>query len=137
MRELGGDIERLLGRLRPTDPIASLGERLQSLRTSVFEPDLPSQALHGDVSLRNLLRTPAGPVWNDFEDTFRGPVHWDVASAVGSLRLHGADERSVRAMLDAYGWDDASALAPFLAAQDVYDEIWGRYDRQRTRSTMP
>lgn len=60
-----------------------------------------------------------------------GPIHWDVASAAGSLRIHGADGHSVRVMLDAYGWDDARELDPFLAAQDVYDEIWRMYDRQR------
>jgi hypothetical protein len=136
LRELRGDIERLLGKLRPDDArrrdaIASLAERLQMLRTIVFESSLPVQALHGDVSLRNLLRAPRRVVWNDFEDTFRGPVHWDMASAVGSLRIHGADTRTVREMLDAYGWDGERQLAPFLAAQDVYDEIWRMYDRQR------
>jgi Ser/Thr protein kinase RdoA (MazF antagonist) len=136
LRELREDIVRLLRQLRPIDAqrrdaIASLGERLDMLRTIVFESALPTQALHGDVSLRNLLRTPHRLVWNDFEDTFRGPVHWDVASAVGSLRIHGADARSIREMLEAYGWTDQRQLAPFLAAQDVYDEIWRLYDRQR------
>ncbi len=136
LRELREDIVRLRGQLRPADAqqrdaIVSLGERLDMLRTTVFESSLPTQALHGDVSLRNLLRTPGRLVWNDFEDTFRGPVHWDVASAVGSLRIHRADERSIREMLDGYGWDDEQELAPFLAAQDVYDEIWRMYDQQR------
>jgi hypothetical protein len=141
-RELREDIERLLGRLRPADAqqrtaISSLGERLNALRAVVFESSLPTQALHGDVSLRNLLRTPRRLVWNDFEDTFRGPVHWDVASAVGSLLIQGADTRLVREMLDAYGWNDERELVPFLAAQEVYDEIWGMYDRQRRRSRTP
>lgn len=138
-RELRDDIERLLGELRPADAhqraaISSLGERLNALGTVVFESSLPTQALHGDVSLRNLLRTRRRLLWNDFEDTFRGPVHWDVASAVGSLRIRGADTHCVREMLDAYGWNDGRELAPFLAAQDVYDETWRMYDRQRRRS---
>ena len=138
-RELRDDIERLLGQLRPADAqpraaVFSLGERLNALRTVVFESSLPTQALHGDVSLRNLLRTRRRLVWNDFEDTFRGPVHWDVASAVGSLRIQGADTRCVREMLDAYGWNDERELAPFFAAQDVYEEIWRMYDRQRRRT---
>ncbi len=137
-RELREDIERLLGRLRPADAreieaVASLGERLGALGTVVFESRLPAQALHGDVSLRNLLCTPRRRVWNDFEDTFRGPVHWDVASFVGSFRIHGASLRAVQQMLEGYGWDDPEALEPFLAAQDVYDEIWRMYDRQRRR----
>jgi hypothetical protein len=142
LRELRQDIERLLDRIRPADAqeraaIASLRERLDVLRTVVFESSLPSQALHGDVSLRNLLRTPHRLVWNDFEDTFRGPVHWDLASFNGSLRMHGASERSAREMLEAYGWEDEQDLAPFLAAQEVYDEIWRMYDRQRRRLWRP
>ncbi|MEO8968879.1 MAG: aminoglycoside phosphotransferase family protein [Solirubrobacteraceae bacterium] len=141
LRELREDIERLLGQLRPadaqeSDAISSLREQLDMLRT-VFESSLPTQALHGDASLRNLLRTPRRLVWNDFEDTFRGPVHWDLASFASSLRIHGASERSVREMLEAYGWDDGQRLAPFLAAQDAYDEIWRMYERQRRRSWGP
>ncbi len=80
LRDLREDIERLHRRLRPADAreagtSASLRTRLDALREVVFEPSLPSQALHGDVSLGNLLHTPDRLVWNDFEDTFRGPVH--------------------------------------------------------------
>jgi hypothetical protein len=142
LRDLRDDIERLLGQLRPADAQESdanstLGERLDMLRTVVFESIRPTQALHGDVSLRNLLRTPRRLVWNDFEDTFRGPVHWDVASYVGSLRIDGASEPFVREMLNAYGWDNEQELLPFLAAQDVYDDIWRMYDRQRRRTGGP
>jgi len=104
------------------------------LRTVVFKSGLPSQALHGDVSLGNLLRARRGLVLNDFEDTFRGPIQWDLASYLGSFRMHGSSDGLVREMLDAYGWDDENELAPFLAAQDVYDETWRMYDRQRRRS---
>lgn len=126
LRDVRDDIERLLARLPEREPLA-----LRLERAGIFDADLPSQALHGDVSLRNRLRTPRGPLWNDFEDTFRGPLHWDVASAVGSLRMHGADEDAERALLDAYGWEDPRELAPFLAAQDVYGEIWRRYVENR------
>ena len=137
-RELYEDIERLLGQIRPGDAeqrdrIRSLGCRLQSLRVAVFDSRLPTQALHGDVSLNNLLRSSRRLVWNDFEDTFRGPVHWDVASAVGSLRIRGAGARAVGEFLGAYGFGDEHDLTAFLAAQDVYDEIWQIYDRQRRR----
>jgi hypothetical protein len=136
--DLREDIQRLHGELRPAgareaDAITSLRARLDALREVVFESTLPTQALHGDVSLRNLLRTPRRLVWNDFEDTFCGPVHWDLASYVSSLRIQGATSRFVREMLDGYGWDDEQELAPFIAAQDVYDEIWRMYDRQRRR----
>ena len=136
------DIERLHGQLRPLDrretaAISSFRARLDALREVVFESTLPTQALHGDISLGNLLRAPRRRVWNDFEDTFRGPVHWDVASYVGSLQIRGASSDFVREMLDAYGWGDEQALAPFIAVQDVYDEIWQMYDRQRRRGQKP
>jgi Ser/Thr protein kinase RdoA (MazF antagonist) len=72
------DIERLHRLLGPTPTvdaqmIDSLRERLSALDW-VFRSSQPAQTLHGDVSLTNLFRTAGGYVWNDFEDTFRGPV---------------------------------------------------------------
>lgn len=40
---------------------------------------LPTRPLHGDSHRWNLLVTADGPVWNDFEDTWRGPLGWDLA----------------------------------------------------------
>jgi aminoglycoside phosphotransferase (APT) family kinase protein len=132
------DIRRLHGQLRPVRAlperrIAALEDRLDQLEAEVSRSDLPSQALHGDVSVSNLLRTPARAIWNDFEDVFRGPLHWDVSSCVISLRSRGRDERAVRRLLDAYGWPDERSLAPFTALHVVYGEIWRAYDRQRRR----
>ena len=142
LRRLREDIERLHGQLRPADAreadaISSLRARLDALREVVFESTLPTQALHGDVSLSNLLHTPQRLIWNDLEDTFRGPVHWDLAGYVISLGTRGASSRFVRRMLNAYRWDDEQELAPFIAAHHVYDEIWQMYDRQRRRSREP
>jgi aminoglycoside phosphotransferase (APT) family kinase protein len=142
LRAVREDIERLHNQLRPArargaDAISSLRARLDALREVVFEAAHPAQALHGDVSLSNLFHTPRRLIWNDFEDTFRGPVHWDVASYVGSLQIRGASSSFVREMLNAYGWDDEQELAPFIAAQDIYVEIWQMYDRQRRRSHEP
>jgi hypothetical protein len=70
-------------------------------------------------------------IWNDFEDTFRGPVHWDLAGYVMSLRARGATSKVVRRMLDGYGWGDEHELVPFMAAHEVYDQIWRLYDTRR------
>jgi hypothetical protein len=70
-------------------------------------------------------------VANDLGDTFRGPRHWDVASFAQDLRMRGAGDRFLTRALDAYGWTDRVALAPFIAAQQVYGEIWQAYDAQR------
>jgi hypothetical protein len=130
------DIERLRRHLRPTaalsaETIDSLHKMLLALDDVVFGASLPVQPLHGDASLSNLLRTTQGIVWNDFEDTFRGPVHWDVAGFVLSLRSHGADADFAARALDAYGWADAQDLAPFSEAHDLYGKIWRLYDAQR------
>jgi aminoglycoside phosphotransferase (APT) family kinase protein len=137
--DLREDIERLHGELRPAgdreaEAISSLRAQLDALRGVVFESAFPSQALHGDASLSNLLRTPGRLIWNDFEDTFRGPVQWDLAGYVISLQTRGANSRFVRSTLNAYRWDDEQELAPFLDAHHVYGQIWRMYDRQRRRA---
>jgi Ser/Thr protein kinase RdoA (MazF antagonist) len=109
--------------------------RLRALGDTVFRSSLPTQALHGDASLSNLLRTPERLVWNDFEDTFRGPVHWDVAGYVMSLRARGADSSFIARVLDAYGWLDERELAPFTEAHHLYDQLWGSYVGPKPRRT--
>ena len=138
LSDLRDDIERLHRLLRPTQrldarTISSLRARLDAAG-DVFGSTLPAQPLHGDASLSNLLHTPDRLVWNDFEDTFRGAVHWDVAGYVISLKRRQASPAFVRQVLDHYGWSDERELAPFIAAHQVYDEIWQLYDSQRRAS---
>ena len=40
----------------------------------------PRRPLHGDAHTGNVLMTPGGPLWTDFEDVCLGPVEWDLAS---------------------------------------------------------
>lgn len=40
----------------------------------------PRRPLHGDAHTGNILMTPDGPTWTDFEDVCLGPVEWDLAS---------------------------------------------------------
>jgi hypothetical protein len=135
--DLQEDILRLLRQLRPSADltaaeIESLEQRLRALGESVFHAPWPAQAIHGDASLSNLLRTASGRlVWNDFEDTFRGPVHWDLAGYLMAMEWHGADPKFVAAALDAYGGIDPQELEPFAAAHHVYDDVWRAYDGQR------
>jgi phosphotransferase family enzyme len=135
--ELRDRIERLRRQLRPSaelsaEQIESLGERLFGLNETVFEAPLPTQPLHGDTSLFNLLHSSSGRlVWNDFEDVLRGPAHWDLAGYLISLEWRGADAAFVARVLDAYGGFDLRQLEPFNAAHAVYDEVWGLYDAQR------
>jgi len=135
--ELGGmldlleDIERLRLQLPPSPEVDSLGDRLFALTDSVFDTPLPTRPLHGDASLSNLLSTPLGPLWNDFEDVLRGPIQWDVAGYAIAMEQRGADADFVNRALDAYGWDDPRDLVPFTEAHEVYGEIWELYVRER------
>ena len=136
LSDLRHDIERLHGLLRTSevldpDTISSLRARLDAASDLAFGSALPVQALHGDASLSNLLHTPGRLARNDFEETFRGPVHWDVAGYVIALRRRGASPALVRHVLDSYGWGDEQELAPFIAAREVYDRLWRLYDSQR------
>lgn len=40
----------------------------------------PRHPLHGDAHTGNVLMTPSGPLWTDFEDVCSGPLEWDLAS---------------------------------------------------------
>jgi hypothetical protein len=122
-------IERLLDQM---DPSPSLRSALDELTATVFETPLPAQALHGDISITNLLRTGDGLVWNDLEDVCAGPVEWDVASLVVSARARGQDEAFVAGFLSAYGGAPTlEELAPFISAHDLYTAVWQEFVKQR------
>ncbi|MEV4075647.1 phosphotransferase family protein [Nonomuraea fuscirosea] len=48
-----------------------------------------AQVVHGDAHPGNLLATPAGPLWNDFEECMSAPVGWDLACLSRTTRLDG------------------------------------------------
>lgn len=75
----------------------------QHLEKSILAlTSFPHQALHGDAHLGNLMNTTRGLLWTDWEDTFSGPVEWDVASAIWNAKLLDADETTADAVLKAY-----------------------------------
>lgn len=45
----------------------------------------PRQALHGAPHFGNLLHTPDGPLWMDFETACYGPLEWDIAGFPGPV----------------------------------------------------
>jgi hypothetical protein len=120
-----GDLPPLSG-IR--DWLASLAEstalrsRLEALTPTVFESSLPAQAIHGDASLSNVLRTDRGLVWNDLEDVCVGPVAWDVAGLVPTA---GAE------FLAGYGDPGVDDLQPFIEAHALYETIWRAFARRR------
>jgi Ser/Thr protein kinase RdoA (MazF antagonist) len=80
--------------------LASFAERL---------PPLDGPPIHGDAHLRNVLWTPAGPLWGDLENVCRGPVAYDLAC----LRFRPTPESE--AAIAAYGAHrDVDAMLPYV-----------------------
>src|SRR5262249_44770591 len=88
---------------------ARLRERAEQVVANL--PDLPVQALHGDAHAGNLLATPDGPRWVDFEDTWRGPLAWALAclarttdTAAYPVAVPGVPEFLALRTVFAVGW---------------------------------
>jgi hypothetical protein len=127
---------RLLGELRPSSSLTRedldwLRSKLDALTPLVFESALPAQALHGDASLSNLLRTETGLVWNDLEDVCVGPVAWDVCGLAANARARGHDARFTDELLAAYGDPGVDDLEPFFEAHALFDIVWQAFEGRR------
>ncbi len=136
LQDLRADLDRLLGSFQPTPSLSGaaiddLRDRLHGSAGSAFSTALPAQPLHGDASLSNLLWAHSGWLWNDFEDVCRGPVQWDVAGFLMSMRFRGADQSVIDRWLAAYGGIEERELEPFFRAHELYDEIWTQYTTHR------
>jgi hypothetical protein len=133
-------LDRLLAELHPSPRLSPqdrdlLRSHLQELTPTVFESSLPAQAIHGDASISNLLRTDNGLIWNDLEDACVGPVHWDVAGLIVEARAPGGSEAFVADFLRAYGGLDPEELNDFIAAHLLYTTVWQAFDAQRRPHT--
>jgi Ser/Thr protein kinase RdoA (MazF antagonist) len=128
-------LDTLLAGLHPSPRLTAqnrdlLRSRLQQLAPTVFESALPAQAIHGDASMSNLLRTSNGLIWNDLEDACVGPVHWDVAGLIVDARARGKSEAFVADFLRAYGGLDLEELDEFMAAHVLYTTVWQAFAAQ-------
>ena len=128
-------LDRLAAKLRPSPRLSGpdrdlLRSRLHELTQVVFATALPAQAIHGDASVSNLLRTGTRLIWNDFEDACIGPVHWDVAGLIAEARDCGEGENFGAEFLRAYGGLDLDELNDFMAAHVLYVTIWQEFAAQ-------
>ncbi|MGN9838447.1 phosphotransferase [Nonomuraea sp. H19] len=123
------------GRLPYLGPVLDEPVRLLELLDGAVEPDAlarlrdahaglvleggAAQAVHGDAHPGNLLATPAGLLWNDFEETMAGPVEWDLACMLRTTRLDGP------AAVLAYGADPGDPrLRAHMAARALQGTLW-------------
>ncbi len=88
----------------------------------------PHQALHGDAHMGNLMNTTRGLLWTDWEDTYYGPIEWDVASIIWNAQILEEDHTTVKVICDAYaeagGTIDAQALHHSLIARAAVMTAW-------------
>lgn len=88
----------------------------------------PHQPVHGDAHMGNLMNTTTGLLWTDWEDTFSGPVEWDVASIIWNAKILEKDEETVGDILQAYrdagGSIDEQALHQCLIARAAVVTVW-------------
>lgn len=86
------------------------------------------QPLHGDAHMGNLMNTTRGLLWTDWEDTFAGPVEWDLASIIWNARVLEEDHSTVRRILDAYrdagGRVDDALLEQCMTARAAVMTAW-------------
>jgi aminoglycoside phosphotransferase (APT) family kinase protein len=105
------EVRRVLATLDPgADVLADLVELVERAEEAVARLDVRLQPVHGDAWLGNVLRTPGGPVWNDFELLCLGPRELDLACNESAARHRGrtpADD----AFLAGYGPYDRDLLA--------------------------
>jgi streptomycin 6-kinase len=88
----------------------------------------PRQPLHGDAHMGNLMNTTQGLLWTDWEDTFSGPVEWDVASILWNAQILEQDHATVNAICGAYreagGVIDEETLQHSLIARAAVVTTW-------------
>ena len=71
------------------DDAQQLARAVSLAEVAVAAFDAPLQPVHGDAWLGNVLRTPAGPVWSDFELVCLGPRELDLACNETAARSRG------------------------------------------------
>jgi hypothetical protein len=102
------ETEDMLDALPPSDHV----ELLRAV--AARRPDVDGQALHGDAHLYNVLGSPGGPLWHDFETTCYGPREYDLAAfwEDGALDTYGPYDRELLAAVRPLyvAWVTASML---------------------------
>jgi thiamine kinase-like enzyme len=104
---------------------ALLSSRLEASLADIETLGLPETVLHGDASPGNLLHTPDGPIWSDFEEACVGPRELDLACIVATARAFDLPSRPLReAILVASGPHDEVVLRPFSDARVIQSLVW-------------
>ena len=95
------------------------------LREAIVLPGLPIQALHGDAHLGNVVMTSDGLCWVDWEESWRGPIGWDLACLEHQRRTFGERTGDIELAFQGYGPYDADAVEAWLPVVALWAATWG------------
>lgn len=125
LRHIGpiAEIARLAERIAPQRPAAA--EEIRGFLTRIVIPDGPVQALHGDAHLGNVFVERERQVWIDWEESWRGPVAWDLASLDHRRRVFGQLTGPIAAAFAAYGAVDGVAIDAWSPVVALWALAWG------------
>ncbi len=119
-------LQRLTEQRAATPAELEVLQRVRERVAATFALGLVAQPVHGDATLSNVLATARGPLWNDWEDCFRGPIAWDLAALVSRTRVFGEEPEQSAALLAGYGAElDLELLDRFVEARIWWTTLWG------------
>jgi hypothetical protein len=115
------ETEDMLAALPPSDDV----ELLRAI--AARRPDVDGQALQGDAHLYNVLGSPSGPLWHDFETACEGPREYDLAAfwEDGTLAAYGPYDRELlEAVRPLYlAWVTASMMTALPRRPELADAV--------------
>ena len=102
--------------------------------------EAPLQPVHGDAHLANVLWTPTGPIWSDFENACLGPRELDLAGL--TIRaVHGGPEAARLVPPDealaSYGSYDAALVTELIPVHALFLAAWTCALRERVPAVRP
>jgi Phosphotransferase enzyme family len=108
------------------DMLQRVRERLNKELVQLnLQQNLTMQPLHGDSNISNVLNTTKGVLWADWEDTFKGPIVWDIACLIASSRVFGTDTEKAAAAISGYGKTiDNELLDLFVEIRTFQTVLW-------------
>jgi thiamine kinase-like enzyme len=105
----------------------TLGRVASEATAAIDALSLPMQVVHGDAHLGNVINTPRGPLWNDWDDTSLAPVAWDLGCLHASTPTYvgSGPTSATRLQADCGMWMDLAVLEPFIHARQFQTTVWG------------
>jgi Phosphotransferase enzyme family len=114
LNDIPRGLERLerAGNILAVSDLTLLKETFNRLLPQLTNPTNVLQPLHGDANPFNLIHTADGLLWNDFEDTCRGSIEWD---------LINLDDEARAAYPNA---PDSATLDLYRQARQLHAIVW-------------